>query len=118
VGAAAGKKIAEPAVTVTDNMSAVAEPRCTVCGRPSDGRMYCSGRCKQRAYRERKREETRPPLRLVMAEAPAAADDPMEVGRQIEKACVACLLQAVRSGDVRAAMFVLSRKFPRKWGAR
>ena len=104
-------------VTVTDNMSAIAEPRCTVCDRPSEGRMYCSARCKQRAYRKRRREETRPPLRLVATEVPVE-EDAAEVGRRIEHLCVTCLLQAVEAGDVRAATFLLRARWPKKWGAR
>jgi hypothetical protein len=118
VGTLAAKKTQARRVTVTDNMSAVAEPRCTVCDRPSQGRMYCSARCKQRAYRARRREEARPPLRLFASEAPVEAEDAAEVGRRVERFCVSCLLQAVEAGDVRAATFLLRARWPSKWGAR
>jgi hypothetical protein len=80
--------------------------------------MYCSARCKQRAYRRRQHEETRSALRLVAGGPDDAEQDPAEVGRQIERACLDCLLRAVQEGDVRAAIFILRARWPNKWGAR
>ena len=80
--------------------------------------MYCSARCKQRAYRKRRREETRPPLHLVAVGVDDTEQDPAKVGRQIERACLDCLLRAVQEGDVRAAIFLLRARWPKKWGAR
>lgn len=67
--------------------------------------------------------ERRPRLRLVddvhhdeIGED--AEEDPAEVGRRIERACLACLLRAIQNGDTRAAIFLLRAKFPKKWGIR
>lgn len=70
--------------------------------------------------------ERRPRLRLVEEETPHtigvsgedAEEDPAEVGRRIERACLACLLRAIQNGDTRAAIFLLRAKFPKKWGIR
>ena len=65
--------------------------------------------------------ERRPKLRLVAEPSSSLteeAEDPAEIGRRIERACVACLLKAVQNGDTRAAIFLLRAKFPRKWGVR
>ena len=80
--------------------------------------MYCGAACKQRAYRRRRRAELRPPLRLIVSGPDDAEQDPAEVGRQIQRACLDCLLQAVQAGDVRAAIFLLRARWPKKWGAR
>jgi predicted nucleic acid-binding Zn ribbon protein len=102
---------------------------CAVCnqaiaatgnGRPAK---VCSDACrrKHRAQQQRARR-SRPRLRVVTA-TPAVGDvepniDPAFHDRRIEKACVGVVLRAVSEGDVRAAMWVLERRFARCWGRR
>jgi DNA-binding NarL/FixJ family response regulator len=74
--------------------------------------MYCSPAHKQKAYRERKREAARPPLRLVPAGIDDAEQSPAEIGRQIERACLDCLLQAGEAADGREAVAQARRLRP------
>jgi hypothetical protein len=75
--------------------SSLALRRCEACGTPiastsRSDRRFCGGACAARKRRRRKR----PPPRLVEVERDD--DDPLVTDKQIERACVASLLRAVR----------------------
>jgi len=103
-------------------MEASARPSCVVCGEALTARqrLYCSGACKQVAYRRRQRPgaEEEPRLRLVGPELePTPALDPEadDFGKRLEEALVTRVIGAARV-DWKAAAWLLSRRWPGRWG--
>lgn len=61
----AGLVILNPSVHVTGEVTARNIKRCPICNSPlRPGQKYCSNACKQKAYRERRREYDRQEMRL------------------------------------------------------
>jgi predicted nucleic acid-binding Zn ribbon protein len=89
--------------------------RCAVCGRTiAEGadrrRRYCSGRCRQVAFRQRARS---PRLRIVdVAELDELDEDEDE---KLQSALVGAVLRASQT-DWRAAKWLLETRWPERFG--
>jgi endogenous inhibitor of DNA gyrase (YacG/DUF329 family) len=98
----------------------VAEPgssrRCATCGRSiaedaDRRRRYCSGRCRQVAFRRRSQS---PRLRLVDADATAELDG--DEDELLQGELVNAVLRAAQT-DWRAARWLLETRWPERYGA-
>jgi hypothetical protein len=109
-----------PGVTV-----AVEQRRCESCGRPLGStsrpdRRYCGAACRQRAYDDRRRAAREPAGHESVTVEPSPAQL-AELERVLERATSEVVLVGIvakaASTNWRAAAWLLSRRWPERWGS-
>ena len=106
---------AEAASRSTPFRVTVTAMRCEVCSTPIAGRVdkrYCSPRCKTKAWRQAQQ----PRLRLVV-DGNLAAEVELDLGEEerLQGGLVSSIIQASQH-DWRAAAWILSRRWPERYG--